>query len=322
MKALWALATLAVLGVQAAQAGPEWLDIPASAATFDDGRAPVQDLYSAYRPLLEAGWQIDLIAESRPEGTELALPIVALRSPQSGPAAWFITGVHGEETAGPNAMARAVDALAELGRSHPVVVLPLANPQGYARNWRYLNVAVYSEEIDGQSVGDSSHSLLNESGDGPRAAAASSPEAGAINDYILQTAPDYPPRYSIDLHEDDLIHEGYVYSQGVEGAADPLAVEAVGILRAYDIPVKMDGQTRLGEGIEGGIIGPGIDSSVDELMSAEHVWMNGGIAPGPRAHTVLVFETPAARIALEQRIGAHETLLRRIAQRIARTSAD
>jgi len=313
---LIALLSLLSYGLSA-DASADWLDIPASVATFDDGRAPIQTLYAAYRPLLEAGWQLDLIAESRPQGTETALPIVALRSPVSGSAAWFITGVHGEETAGPNAMARAADALAELGRLHAVVILPLANPQGYARNWRYLNVAVYSADVDGQSVGDSSHSLLNEAGDGPRAEMASSAEAEAINRYILRTVTDYPPRYSIDLHEDDLIHEGYVYSQGVRGAEDPLATAAVGILRAHDIPIKMDGQTRFGEDISAGIIGPVVDSSVDELMSAERVWQEGQIVPGPHAETVLVFETPAARIDLERRIGAHETLLRRMVQSIA-----
>jgi len=38
-----------------------------------------------------------------------------------------------------------------------VVLIPLCNPHGYARNWRYLNTSKYSEEIEGQSFGDSSH---------------------------------------------------------------------------------------------------------------------------------------------------------------------
>ena len=36
---------------------------------------------------------------------------------------------------------------------------------------------------------------------------------------------------SIDLHEDNLIGEGYVYSQGVLGAADPLALADAALLR-------------------------------------------------------------------------------------------
>ncbi len=60
---------------------------------------------------------------------------------------------------GPNAVAAAIDDIALLGEHRAVVLLPLLNPHGYARNWRYLNVAVYSESVDGHSVGDSSHVL-------------------------------------------------------------------------------------------------------------------------------------------------------------------
>jgi hypothetical protein len=307
---LWFAALPAIAGKQ----GP--LSLSPGIATHDDGRAAVHDIYAAYQPLLEAGWQLDLVAESQPAGTTYPLPIVALRSPQAGPAAWFITGIHGEEPAGPNALARAVDALAELGRHHPVVVVPLANPHGYVRNWRYLNVAEYSEEIDGQSVGDSSFRLLTEQGDGPRVPSGPNPEADALTRYVLERTVDYPPRYSIDLHEDNLIHAGYVYSQGVEGADDPLASEAVEILRANDIAIKMSGQTRFAEDIVDGIIGPVTDSSIDELMSAKQAWLDGRKVAGPAAYTVLVFETPAAHVGIEKRIDAHENLVRRLAKRL------
>ena len=87
--------------------------------------------------------------------------------------------------------------------------MPLLNPQGYARNWRYLNVPVYSETIDGQSVGDSSHLLPSDKDPSrPRAPAASSPEAAAITAFVLRHQADYPVAVSIDLHEDNLINEG------------------------------------------------------------------------------------------------------------------
>ena len=294
-------------------AGTVMPSIPSSVNTHDDGRAPIQEIYASYAPLLEQGWSLDVITLSQPEGTAVGLPIIALKSPQAGPAAWFLTGVHGEEPAGPNAMAASVEALAALGKRYPVVILPLCNPQGYARNWRYLNVAVYSENIDGQSVGDSSHLLLAEPpAAGPRAASASSAEADAITRYILATSKRYPPRYSIDLHEDNLIHEGYVYSQGVNGAADGLAIEAVAILRENKIGIKMDGQTRFDEDIVDGIIGPVTDSSVDELMSANRIWLDGAETGGPAAQTVLVFETPAAHLDIKQRAGAHAGLLLRL----------
>lgn len=292
---------------------PTTLEISSAVETHEDGRAPIQHIYAAYDRLVEQGWTRDLITVSKPEGTSVGLPIIALKSPKTGPAAWFLTGIHGEEPAGPNAMAASVEALAALGKRYPVVILPLCNPHGYARNWRYLNVAVYSEDIDGQSVGDSSHLLLAEApGGGARASSASSQEADAITRYILETKTQYPPRYSIDLHEDNLIHEGYVYSQGVNGADDPLAIEAVVILRANNIGIKMDGQTRFEEDIVDGIIGPVTDSSVDELMSAARIWQNEAEIDGPAAHTVLVFETPAAHISIEQRVQAHAGLLERL----------
>jgi hypothetical protein len=224
---------------------------------------------------------------------------------------WILSGIHGEETAGPNAIAASINAIAELGKHQPVVLLPLNNPHGYANNWRYLNVAVYDENIDGQSVGDSSH-LLADTGqpDQARAAAASSAEADAITRYVLEMSRRYPPAISVDLHEDNLIDKGYVYSQGKLGAADPLAALAVNVLREHGVPLKMDGVTRFDEPIDSGIIGPVADSSIDELMSAGEIILDGQVQPGPGADTVLVFETPAAAIPLSQRVQAHAAFLR------------
>jgi hypothetical protein len=199
-----------------------------------------------------------------------------------------------------------------------VVVLPLNNPHGYARNWRYLNVPVYSATIDGISVGDSSHLLPDAAQAGKsRAMAASSPEADAITRYVLAQSALYPPRYSIDLHEDDLLDAGYVYSQGRLGVADPLAIEAVRVLRENGIPLKMDGQTRFGEAINSGIIGPVTDSSIDELMSSNVLVVKGRLSQGPGARTVLVFETPARGASFGQRKAAHLALVRRLASLIA-----
>ena len=296
--------------------GPE-LKIPEAVATHDDGRRPVGTLYQTYLGLVERGWQLDVIAESQPAGTAAALPIIALRTERSGPAVWVLSGIHGEEPAGPNAVAVAIAELAALGERLPVVLLPLCNPQGYARNWRYLNMPVYSEVEEGHSVGDSSH-LLPDPADParPRAAAASSPEAEALTAYVLRTAARYPPLLSIDLHEDDLLAAGYVYSQGELGAGDPLAATAVQVLTEHGIPIQLEGTTRFDEAIEGGVIGPVADSSIDELLSAREVLVGGSRRPGPAARTVLVFETPASELGLEQRVAAHAALLRRLAERI------
>lgn len=291
----------------------ELLSLPAGIATVADGRLPIEELFAAYRTLLARGWRTEIIHASQPAGTDVALPIVALRSPHAGDALWILAGIHGEEPAGPNAIAQGIESIAALGARHPVVLLPLLNPHGYVRNWRYLNTPVYSEEVEGQSVGDSSH-LLPDTVDPTRPrATASSPEAVAITDYVVRTAKSYPPHYSLDLHEDNLIDEGYVYSQGVEGAEDALALLAVEILRANGIPIKMGGETRFGEPISGGIIGPVTDSSIDELMSSTSILRDGRDRPGPAARTVLVLETPAAEFTLQQRVAAHLALLERLA---------
>jgi hypothetical protein len=288
--------------------------VPAGIATYAaDGRRPIDALYAAYQSLVHEGWTLDIVGDSRPAGTAAALPILALRSPSRGAAVWILAGIHGEEPAGPNAIAATIDEIAALGRRRPVVLLPLLNPHGYVRNWRYLNVPVYSESVDGQSVGDSSHLLPSPEDPGrARATAASSPEAQAITAYVLRQLDDYPPECSIDLHEDNLIDEGYVYSQGAQGAADPLAIEAVAVLTTEGVPIRMEGLTRFDEPIADGIIGPVVDGSIDELMSSATVLLDGQPAPGPAAATVLVFETPAAALPLPQRVRAHAALLRRV----------
>jgi hypothetical protein len=313
-----AVAILSVLAcLPGAAAAAEAIAIPPGIPTHGDGRAPIETLYRASLGLVEKGWTAEVVATSSPPGTTTGLPIIALRSPKPGPAVWILAGIHGEEPAGPNAVAAAIDDIALLGEHRAVVLMPLLNPHGYARNWRYLNVATYSESVDGQSVGDSSHLLPStEDPAQPRAPAASSPEAGAITAWILARQADYPALISLDLHEDNLIDEGYVYSQGAAGAADEQAKVAVAVLRDQGVPIRMGGKTRFDEPIDRGVIGPVTDSSVDELMSAHEILVGGKRRPGPGARTVLVLETPAAALPLAQRVGAHAALLRTLAKRL------
>jgi len=297
------------------------IELPTDITTHPDGRMPIEELYHSYLTLLDKGWELDIVARSRPEGRAYSLPIVALRTRRTGEAAWILSGIHGEEPAGPNAIAISLDEIAALGDHRAVVLLPLNNPHGYVNNWRYLNRADYSETQEGQSVGDSSH-LLGDPEDPtrPRAAKPSSPEADAITAYILAQLADYPPAASIDLHEDNLIHEGYVYSQGRLGATDPLALIAVRALQDSGIALKMGGETRFGEPIFSGIIGPVTDSSIDELMSADYLVVNGQQVSGPAARTVLVFETPAARATLNKRVNAHAALLKQLTHELSSRS--
>lgn len=296
--------------------------LPDDVVTHADGRQPIEQLFAEYRSLIERGWLLDVVWQSKPAGRDVALPIIALRTPRGGRAVWVLSGIHGEEPAGPNAIAAAIGALAELGEERAVVLLPMNNPHGYVDNWRYLNMAAYSSAVEGQSVGDSSHLLADPDHPGhARATAPSSPEAAAITGYILDLSARYPPAVSIDLHEDNLIDEGYVYSQGVLGVADPLAAVAVRVLQQAGIPLKASGETRFGETIEDGLIGPVTDSSIDELMSAGTVIVDGIPKAGPNAHTVLVFETPARGIDLSRRVEAHRVLLENLADALRATGA-
>lgn len=299
------------------------LELPRDLQTYADGRMPVEALYGSYAALLEKGWQLDIITQSQPPGRDYALPVIALRTAHSGEAVWIIAGIHGEEPAGPNAIAAAIDDIAALGKQRAVVLMPLNNPQGYTHNWRYLNMPAYSATVEGQSVGDSSHLLVEPENPGhARAPAASSAEADAITRYLVTLSATYPPAYSIDLHEDNLIDEGYVYSQGRLGVADPLALAAVRVLEENGIPLKSSGQTRFGESIDGGIVGPVIDGSIDELMSASSILLDGQVHAGPDARTVLVFETPADKVSLPRRVAAHLALLQNLAREIGQQGLD
>ena len=127
---------VAALTADAVKAAEPELRLPSEVQTFADGRLPIHQLFVSYLKLRQTGWQLDIVSNSQPTGTTEALPIIALRSPRTGPAVWILSGIHGEEPAGPNAVAAAIDDLTELGERHPVVLIPLCNPHGYARNWR------------------------------------------------------------------------------------------------------------------------------------------------------------------------------------------
>ncbi len=80
-----------------AAADPAGLRLPESVSTFTDGRRPIDALYQMYLSLLERGWMLEIVVESRPEGTTQALPIIALHTPAKRPAVWILSAIHGEE---------------------------------------------------------------------------------------------------------------------------------------------------------------------------------------------------------------------------------
>lgn len=269
-----------------------------------DGRRPLEDLYSAYSTLVEThGWMMETIYTQ-----ENNLPIIVFSTQKKGPAFWIIAGIHGEEPAGPNAIAENISLIAELGKKIPVLLLPMCNPSGYMRDWRYPN-----ERRDwrlGRSVSDSEYFLLSKENPFlPRKKEVASKEAFALTSKILERVKTHPPLITIDHHEDEALHEAYIYSQGKMGAHDPVAQKTIEILLDSEIPVQMSGTTRFGEEIVNGIIGPVSDGSVDELLSSEKIIVNGHVVPGPSSHTSLVIETPTQHTPLKKRIAAHANII-------------
>jgi hypothetical protein len=235
---------------------------------------------------------------------------------------WLLAGIHGEEPAGPNAIAQSLESLAKLADSGvPVVLIPLCNPKAYRRNWRYPNTPERDWKKGGYSVGDAEYLLPDlKSGLAPRAPKAAGPETEALTGYALRLAEAYPPVLALDLHEDELSAEGgYIYSQGVRPEDNPTGREVVRLLGSSSIPLRLSGKTRFGETIAGGVIsrddqgGPIRDGSIDELFASTAVFKGGRLVSGPAAPTVIVVETPAfAGSRLPQRVDAHRRVLDRL----------
>jgi len=290
----------------------------------EDGRRPLHELYESYDVLRrEFGWRESVVFEQEDEvqGRMVKIPILSFRTPGEGPALWVLSGIHGEEPAGPNAIAREIEFLGSLGSRIPMVVLPLCNPKGYRRNWRFPNTQSrkYKSESNpggGVSVGDADHLLADiQDPTKPRIAEPLFADCAALTSKALDLAGRYPPVLVIDHHEDEALNASYIYSQGVRGPDDPVAQEIIRILRDI-IPIQMKGVTRFGEQVQGGIVsfdGNGAlirDGSIDELLTSMEVIVEGQVRPGPAAQTGIVVETPVIGTSLEQRIAAHSVVMR------------
>jgi hypothetical protein len=248
----------------------------------------------------EHGWLAETIYS---DPVTPAVAIKSWRTPHRGEALWILSGIHGEEPAGPNAIAANLLSLVQLADAGvPIVVIPLANPNAYRHNWRYPNTPERDwKKGGGYSVGDAEHLLPDlETGTKPRAAKAPGPETAALTRHVLSLAEQYPPRLVLDLHEDELSREGgYIYSQGTRPDDNPVGAEIIRLLQGTGIPLRQSGKTRFGEPIVQGVIsrddkgGPIRDGSIDELLATTDVFVDGKKVRGPSARTVIVVETPA-----------------------------
>ena len=287
-----------------------------------DSRAPLDELSRRFGSLsADHGWQESLV-HAYPDDPGQA--IRAWHTARRGEALWIIAGIHGEEPAGPNAIARAFDSIVDVAASGvPVVLIPLGNPKAYRNNWRYPNTAERDWRKGGYSVGDAEHLLPSlEDGTRPRSPGPPGPETRAMTEYVLSLAKSHPPRLVLDLHEDELSTTGgYIYSQGSRADDNPVGARVIDLLLASGIPIRQSGQTRFGEPIVKGVISrddhgqPIRDGSIDELLSATQIVVNGVKVPGPAAPTVIVVETPAfAGSRFEQRVAAHVAVLQHLEQ--------
>jgi len=277
-----------------------------------DGRWPIEKLYQSFSVLEKKfGWQVEKIYEQKVG--EALLPILGLRTRKEGQAFWLIAGNHGEEPAGPIALAQNVEFLGRLGEKTPLVLLPLCNPVGYLRDWS--NPTQRRDETrTGASVGDSRHLLPDlENPQKPRLEKPICPEAEALTFWVIKIAQKYHPYLAIDFHEDEdkSGKEPYIFFNGEKGAEDPLAKEVVAVLLKNGQSLQMKGKSPYGE-IINGIVSNAVDDSIDELLSAKKIILQGKVVKGPSAERVVTIETSTVGVPLEKRVKAHSEILRSV----------
>jgi hypothetical protein len=285
-----------------------------------DGRRTLEQLSDRYQSLsTDHGWQMETVYQY--PGAD-APAIRAWRTAHRGEALWILAGLHGEEPAGPNAIAERLPSIVELAASGvPMVVIPLCNPKAYRSNWRYPNTSERDWRKGGYSVGDAEYLLPDlATGEQPRAAAPPGPDTKAMTEFVLRLAASYPPRLVLDLHEDELSTDGgYIYSQGSQAQDNPVGAEVIRLLRESGIPIRQSGRTRFDEPIIDGVVSrddkgqPIRDGSIDELLAATVVFADGRKASGPAAATVIVVETPAfAGSQFDLRVAAQAAVIQHV----------
>lgn len=277
-----------------------------------DGRMPLEKIYKKFLSLPENNWDRKIIYTETIKldgGQKINAPILSFFTKKTGQAFWIIAGIHGEEPAGPNALAKNIKKINDLAnKGVPVVFLPLCNPKGYCRNWRYPN-SRRNERI-GKSVSDSEHLLLSPKNNRSRMKFPSSKQADALTKEALNLFKTHPPLLTINFHEDESVKgEHYIYSQGKGGFADPVVREIVRLFRKNGLQFMKYKETRFGESAKDGIVYNIHDGSIDELLSAEKIYLNGKIAKKPAAKSVIVVETPVKGAPIKERVKTDELVI-------------
>jgi len=283
-----------------------------SANTYaKDKRKPIDKIYHSFEKLKKTKWNKKIIYLQKTEinKKKIEFPILAFETKKKGKALWLIAGIHGEEPAGPNAISENISFLNKLAEKIPIVLLPLCNPSGYARNWRYPYLKRFSKNKKIISVGDSEHFLLNSAGN-PRKKKPSCEESFKITKYILKKINSYFPVLVLDFHEDKSQSKSYIYSQGILGDEDPVAREIVKILKKRGFNLKKSGKTIFNQDVQEGIVSNVKDGSIDELLASDKIIIKNKIIKKPSAKSVVVIETNTIKIPIKKRIKAHSEILK------------
>lgn len=278
-----------------------------------DKRKSVNELYRSFFKLKKTKWISNVLFNQKFKANEkdISLPILGFKTRRKGNALWIISGIHGEEPAGPNAISKNIKLLNKLSRQIPIVLLPLCNPKGYIKNWRYPGLKKARKNKKIKSVGDSEHYLISlKNPRKPRKKKPSSKEAAAITNYVIKNSKKYPPLLVLDFHEDKGGKGIYIYSQGILGSDDPVAKEIVSILKKRKFQIYKRGNTVFNQEIKNGIVSGINDGSIDELLSSKNIIVKRRIKPGPSAKSVIVIETHIRRIPLKKRIRTHSYILK------------
>ena len=303
---------------------PGYMKVGPMGDDVKDGRMSVADLVRAYKSLGEGAnplFEVKKVIDQQLSEIEgpTTYPIVRIASAVRGPALWLLAGVHGEEPAGPNAIAQKLVVLNDLAWNNiPVVVYPLLNPAGYAHDWRYFD----ARRGSGTTVADPDHVLpVDKRGVKTFANEPASRYAEAIIGDMLDLCHSYPPRLVFDLHEDeDLGPEDhpdknpYIYVHGEHAWHSPISREVCEILKREGAILRHEGKTRFGEEIRDGVVHGGHDRSVDDFLTRAEIIHTDESGHrkrvrGPNAELAVVVETRIDAIPLENRVHCHASIL-------------
>ncbi len=280
-----------------------------------DRRMPITEIYRRLSRLKDSLWIDEVICSQRvdlKEHKRKFLPILGFRTRLKGDALWIISGIHGEEPAGPNAIAKNIRFLNKLAKRIPIVLIPLANPSGYRRDWRYptLKRRVKSQDVEVPSVGSSEHVLIDEKTGKAQSLKAVNKEAEELSKYVIENFENYPPLVVLDFHEDESAKKQYIYSHGKLKVYDPIARKIVRILKKHGFRFYGSGRTAFNEKIVKGVVSDINDGSIDELLSSEEIIVKGKKRKGPDAKSVVVIETKTVDVPLKKRVKAHSYIIR------------